>query len=169
MFLPGESRGERSLAVTELDTTEQLTPAACPSGAAQASPPQISASPKGKAMILGGPPHKREDEDPWIEYKRASTWAIVIILENMKQKREICSLWREAMWVFYILFIRKIPWRRKWQPTQVFLPGKFHGQRSLAGSSVRHDWVISPSSCCVFYFFNTRSVIFLVCLIFFYL
>ena len=25
------------------------------------------------------------------------------------------------------------PWRRKWQPTPVFLPGKFHGQRSLAG------------------------------------
>ena len=25
----------------------------------------------------------------------------------------------------------KIPWRRKWQPTFVFLPGKFHGQRSL--------------------------------------
>ena len=28
-----------------------------------------------------------------------------------------------------------IPWRRKWQPTPVFLPGKFHGQRSLAGYS----------------------------------
>ena len=28
---------------------------------------------------------------------------------------------------------RKIPWRRKWQPTLVFLPGKFHEQRSLAG------------------------------------
>ena len=26
---------------------------------------------------------------------------------------------------------RKIPWRRKWQPTPVFLPGEFHGQRSL--------------------------------------
>ena len=26
-----------------------------------------------------------------------------------------------------------IPWRRKWQPTPVFLPEKFHGQRSLAG------------------------------------
>ena len=25
------------------------------------------------------------------------------------------------------------PWRRKWQPTPVFLPGKVHGQRSLAG------------------------------------
>ena len=28
---------------------------------------------------------------------------------------------------------RKIPWRRKWQTTPVFLPGKSHGQRSLAG------------------------------------
>ena len=26
-----------------------------------------------------------------------------------------------------------IPWRRKWQPTPVFLPRKFHGQRSLTG------------------------------------
>ena len=29
----------------------------------------------------------------------------------------------------------KIPWRRKWQPTSAFLPGKSHGQRSLVGSS----------------------------------
>ena len=29
------------------------------------------------------------------------------------------------------------PWRRKWQPTPVFLPGKSHGQRSLAGYSSR--------------------------------
>ena len=27
------------------------------------------------------------------------------------------------------------PWRRKWQPTPVLLPGKFHGQRSLVGYS----------------------------------
>ena len=26
-----------------------------------------------------------------------------------------------------------IPWRRKWQPLPVFLPGEFHGQRSLEG------------------------------------
>ena len=26
-------------------------------------------------------------------------------------------------------------WRRKWQPTPVFLPGKSHGQKSLAGYS----------------------------------
>ena len=32
-------------------------------------------------------------------------------------------------------WVRNIPWRRKWQPTPVFLPGKSHGQRSLAGYS----------------------------------
>ena len=30
-------------------------------------------------------------------------------------------------------WVRKIPWRRKWQPTPAFLPGESHGQRSLAG------------------------------------
>ena len=30
-------------------------------------------------------------------------------------------------------WVRKIPWRTAWQPTPVFLPGKSHGQRSLAG------------------------------------
>ena len=32
-------------------------------------------------------------------------------------------------------WVGKIPWRRKWQPTLVFLPGESHGQRSLAGYS----------------------------------
>ena len=31
--------------------------------------------------------------------------------------------------------VRKIPWRWEWQTTPVFLPGKIHGQRSLAGYS----------------------------------
>ena len=40
----------------------------------------------------------------------------------------------------------KIPWRRKWEPTLVFLPREFHGQRSLVGyrpwdRRVGHDWV----------------------------
>ena len=30
-------------------------------------------------------------------------------------------------------WVRKIPWNKKWQPTPVFLPGKFHGQRGLVG------------------------------------
>ena len=32
-------------------------------------------------------------------------------------------------------WVRKIPWRRKWQYTPVFLPEKPHGQRRLAGYS----------------------------------
>ena len=32
-------------------------------------------------------------------------------------------------------WVRKIPWRRKWQPTPVFLPGKSHGEKHLAGYS----------------------------------
>ena len=42
-------------------------------------------------------------------------------------------------------WVGKIPWRRKWPPTPVFLPGKSHGQRSVMGYSswgrkrVTHD------------------------------
>jgi len=39
-------------------------------------------------------------------------------------------------------WVQKIPQKRGWQPAPVFLPGKFHGQRSLAGigsQKVRHD------------------------------
>ena len=32
-------------------------------------------------------------------------------------------------------WVGKIPWRRKWHPTPVLLPGKSHGQRSLVGYS----------------------------------
>ena len=32
-------------------------------------------------------------------------------------------------------WVGKIPWRRKWQPTPVFLPERSYGERSLAGYS----------------------------------
>ena len=32
-------------------------------------------------------------------------------------------------------WVGKIPWRRKWQPTPVFLPGESHGWRSLVDYS----------------------------------
>ena len=32
-------------------------------------------------------------------------------------------------------WVGKIPWRRKWHPTPVFLPGESHGQRDLVGYS----------------------------------
>ena len=51
-------------------------------------------------------------------------------------------------------WVRMIPWRRKWQPTQVFLHGKSHVQRSLAGYSpwsckrVRHDLTNKQKQTC---------------------
>ena len=50
---------------------------------------------------------------------------------------------------------REIPWRRKWQPTPVLLPGKFHGLRgssepgrlqSMGSQRVGHDWATSLSN-----------------------
>ena len=34
-------------------------------------------------------------------------------------------------------WVRNIPWRREWQPTTLFLPREFHGQRSLEGCSCK--------------------------------
>ena len=48
-------------------------------------------------------------------------------------------------------WLRRIPWSRKWRFTLVFLPGKFHGQRSLGGQQsmgsqrVGHNWVTEHS------------------------
>ena len=36
---------------------------------------------------------------------------------------------------FFDPWVGKIPWRKAWQPTPVFFPGKFHGQRGLVGYS----------------------------------
>jgi len=45
------------------------------------------------------------------------------------------QLWIKCRRHGFYPWVRKIPWRRKWQPTSVFLPGKSHGQRRLAGYS----------------------------------
>ena len=54
-----------------------------------------------------------------------SCWAsqVVLVVENPPANAEVRSL------------VRKIPWKRAWQSTPVFLPGESHGQRSLAGYS----------------------------------
>ena len=57
----------------------------------------------------------------------ASQVALVVkkLLANAKDvKRQEFNPW-----------VGKIPWRRAWQPTPVFLPGESHGHRSLEGYS----------------------------------
>ena len=41
----------------------------------------------------------------------------------------------QERWVKLLGWVGKIPWRRNWQPTPVFLPEESHGQRSLVGYS----------------------------------
>ena len=56
---------------------------------------------------------------------QGNTWAF----------QSVCLPMQETWDVGSIPFVWKIPWRRAWQHTPVFLPGESHGQRSLAGYS----------------------------------
>ena len=48
-----------------------------------------------------------------------------MVAQMVENQPEMWETWVQS-------WIGKIPWRREWQPTPVFLPGEFHGQRSLA-------------------------------------
>jgi len=54
------------------------------------------------------------------------------LLAQLRKKKKICLPSRRHG---FDPCVRKIAWRRKWQPTPVFLPGKSNGQRSLVGYS----------------------------------
>ena len=51
-------------------------------------------------------------------------------------EERICLTMQETQETWFRSLGREDPWRRKWQPTPVFLPGKSHGQRSLVGYSL---------------------------------
>ena len=51
---------------------------------------------------------------------------------GVSSKEPACQRRRTKRWEFDP-WVGKIPWRRKWQPTPLFLPGESHGQRSLVG------------------------------------
>ena len=53
--------------------------------------------------------------------------SVVKNLPAMQETQEK-QLWEDP-------WVRKIPWRRTWQPTPVFWPGESHGQRRLVGCS----------------------------------
>ena len=51
------------------------------------------------------------------------------VVQNSHAMQE---MWQEHG---FDLWVKKVTWRRKWHPTPVVLPGKFHGRRSLVGYS----------------------------------
>ena len=65
------------------------------------------------------------------------------------QQSRICLQFRRRR---FDPWVGKMPWRRKWQTTPVFLPGKFYGQRSLVGYSPwdhesQHSLVTKSTNC----------------------
>ena len=54
---------------------------------------------------------------------------------QVAQWKRICLTMQETNEMLVLSWVGKIPWRRRWQLTAVFLPGKLHRQRSLAGCS----------------------------------
>ena len=67
----------------------------------------------------------------YVLYK-LQVYSIVGLPWRLSGKESACQC-RRCRRQGFSLWVRKIPWRRKWQPTAVILPGKSHGQRSLAG------------------------------------
>ena len=60
---------------------------------------------------------------------RVNEWSLAFWAQMVKNLPTVLETWSEP-------WVGKIPWRREWQPTPVFLPGKFHGQRSLVAYSL---------------------------------
>ena len=66
----------------------------------------------------------------WLDTRELHTWLIlnpgasqlVLVVKNVPANAS--NPW-----------VKKIPWRRAWQPTPVFLPGESHGQRSLGATA----------------------------------
>ena len=81
---------------------------------------------------------------PWNSNWITSHWVLHILCimwnghKNSKFKNYWISITSVFLWVFFTQTVELkfyYHWRRKWQPTPVFLPRKSHGQRSLAGYS----------------------------------
>ena len=93
-----------------------------------------------------GCPLTREEKSEWRWLQRTKPWAVVRRNETdllkatgfpggARGKEPVCRCRRPER-LRFSPWVGKIPWRRKWQPTPVFLPGESHGQRSLAGYTV---------------------------------
>ena len=74
------------------------------------------------------------DQQPWLQDSSLDLGKLQEQASQMARGKEsICQCRRHGRWGFDS-WVRKIPWRRKWQPTPVLLPGKSRGQ-SVAGPS----------------------------------
>ena len=92
-------------------------------------------------------------------------WGLSWWLSNKKKKKKVCLQCGRCE---FNPWVRKIPWRRKWQPTPEFFPAKFHGQRRLMGYIVHgvalictylSDWAFITLNWTVWIKFNSNEKI----------
>ena len=70
----------------------------------------------------------------WSNLAAAAAW-VVMALPGRASGKESAYHYRRRKRCRFDPWVGKIPWRRKWQPTPVFLPGELHGQKSQGGCS----------------------------------
>ena len=110
--------------------------------------PSFPGGPSGKESSCQCRRHKRLGFDPWVGkipwIGNGTTLQYSCLGNSMDIMGSSGSLSCGAREVRFLCawlggnpWVGKIPRRRKWQPTPVFLPGESHGQRSLAGYSPR--------------------------------
>ena len=86
----------------------------------------LFSGPHPRSIFIPGNPYEEPKTDLSIFFSLFISMGLSRWLSG-KESACQCSRLRFHPWV------GKIPWSRRGQPTPVFLPGKFHGQRSLAG------------------------------------
>ena len=78
--------------------------------------------------------HKMEEPMCPNDYAGPKPLLLITLCWRLVVKNPLASVGRHKRCEFYPC-VEQTPWRRKWQPTPVFLLGESHGQRSLAGCS----------------------------------
>ena len=61
----------------------------------------------------------------------SQAWGTTLKMNIQKKKKNMPAMWETG----FETWVGKTPWRKELQPTPIFLPGEFHGQRNLTGYS----------------------------------
>ena len=128
VFLPGESQGQRSLV-------------GCPHGVSQSRTRlrRLFWLLEGLAALT---PDLLKSQLCLFNFNEMRDWSVFVFAKNillpqwLSGNLPVMCLLRHKGCRFN-LWVGKIPWKRKWQPTLVFLPEKSHAQRSLVGYSLK--------------------------------
>ena len=122
----------------------------------QPTPMFLPGESQGRGSLVGCHLRGRTESDNWSDLAAAAAvytyiQHVGICVNVFKYLSCVCLQCRRHRRCEFDPWVRKIPWRRAWQPTPVFLPGKSYGHRSLAGCRswgrrVRQDWAEAPTA-----------------------